>query len=474
MAGWKDVFFIRSSNDLFRLYPMARLHLDMHSSFGPGLGERSGFRDETAPQVSFFARRIRLELGGDLLRRLSFMLGVDFGGQPLLNNDGSMSSGLARPGEDPTLAPPSWAPFQATGPVAVLANNWINYRALPFLNFMVGQFMAPYSLENMTSSNDTLFMERVLPIRAFIFPHHREIGLMAWGELPNRLAVYHVGIFSGDGPNRPGVDSLPAVIGRIYCRPFATTSEHLLARAQIGVSAMYAARDQARVGTDYPRISTGQFTTIWEPRYQDASGQTMRVIPSGAQRAVGGELWLPLRQFDFRSEVHYVDNHTREATEGAQLSNTERLGQLRGVGWYAALSLWLGDAQINGEPGLGSRPIQLAADQDASPRTALQLTGVVGGVHATYEGASRGGIPTLRSSMHGDGTQEAIDVMQYGVAATYWHTRHLRLMANYNIYQSPRGGTVSAVDQASSRPPSNSEQGAHLAHELGGRVAVQF
>ncbi|WP_231511332.1 porin [Chondromyces apiculatus] len=473
-AGWHDVFFLRGLGDTFRLYPMARLHLDAHTFFGAGVDDFAATEGGNALRTQFFARRIRFELGGEFMRRLSFLAGVDVGGQPLLNPNGTTVVAAPRPGEDPTLEGPTWSPTQASSMVAVLANTWINYRALPFLNVMLGQFPAPYSLENMTSSNDTLFTERLLPIRAFVFPNHREMGAMLWGELPNRLAVYHLGVFSGDGPNRPGVDSLPAFIGRIYGRPFAMKKGAPLERAQIGVSAVHSEQDPRYVGTDYPRISTGQFITLWDPRYRDTQNQNVRVMPSGAQNAIGGELWLPVHRFDLRAEAHYVVNQTREAIEGHQLDSTERLGRVQGLGWYAALSFWLGDPQVNGEPGLGSRPVQLNLQQDIPTRSGLQLTGVIGGIHANYRGAARGGTADLRTAGAISGPGTDITVMQYGAAATYWYTRHLRLTVNYSAYHTPGSSSPDNLAAVPGNRAETPDPNAHLLHELGTRVGLQF
>ena len=82
-------------------------------------------------------------------------------------------------------------------------------------------------------------------------------------------------------------------------------------------------------------------------------GRQIHIIPSGAQNAIGGELRVPVSIFDIRGEAYYVANRTREAVEGYQLTNTERLGRVRGTGWYAQVSAWpFGDAFVTGDPGL--------------------------------------------------------------------------------------------------------------------------
>ena len=73
---------------------------------------------------------------------------------------------------------------------------------------------------------------------------------------------------------------------------------------------------------------------------------------SGGQTRIGGELRVPINRFDVRAEAYWVNNGTREAVDGLQLKNTERLGNVQGVGYYAQVSYWLwGDAFVTPDPG---------------------------------------------------------------------------------------------------------------------------
>src|SRR5262249_46340672 len=149
---------------------------------------------------------------------------------------------------------------------------------------------------------------------------------------------YELGLFGGDGQNRPQVDRRFDGMGRVFVRPFAGSGR--LEKAQIGVSARHGDRDPKLVGYDYPQITTGQGFVLWDPTYKDSVGRTVHILPSAGQNAIGGELRLPIEYAEIRGEAYYVANHTREALDGYSLTNTERLGQVKGVGWYVQLACW--------------------------------------------------------------------------------------------------------------------------------------
>ncbi|HEY5241987.1 MAG TPA: hypothetical protein VIJ22_11000, partial [Polyangiaceae bacterium] len=68
-------FYIRSSDDVFRLYVMGRVHVDYYDAFGPGLNELA---PGTAPAHSFELRRARLELAGEFFQQWQWQTGVEF------------------------------------------------------------------------------------------------------------------------------------------------------------------------------------------------------------------------------------------------------------------------------------------------------------------------------------------------------------------------------------------------------------
>ncbi|WP_437674330.1 porin [Sorangium sp. So ce131] len=476
LAGWHGGFFLRDANDYFRLYPKGRMNLDFYSSFGAGVSDVTAVNGGSALQPRFFVRRARLELAGEFLKKWSFDLDVEFGGQGLANTNGRTQNSAGAVGQAPTAGSARFAPVEATTANAVLVDVWINYSVLPALNFLFGQHSPFFSLENQTSDTSATFMERSIGVRSFAFPEGKDIGLAIWGDVADRALVYGVGVLTGDGQNRPGVDAPPDFVARVAARPFAFGGDKkaLLAKAHIGLSARHGERDQEFVGYDYTPIRTGQGYTLWGASYTDSQGRPIHVIPSGAQNAIGGELRLPISIVELRAEAYYVANNTREAVEGYQLTNTERLGQVKGLGWYVQLSAWpLGDAYVNGDPGFTPRPTKIDLSKPVDkPKSGLEVAALLSGINATYDGASREGAYDEKTPGADTGPGTDIDALQIGLAANYWHTRNVRLGVNYNAYVTPGSGSNENI----LRVPGNTVQRAeaHSLHELGARLHVAF
>ncbi len=94
---------------------------------------------------------------------------------------------------------------------------------------------------------------------------------------------------------------------------------------QVGGSARLGSRDGSTVQYDYAPMTTQGGYAFWKPTYTGSAG-LMHVIPSGAQRAAGAELRVPVSIVDVTGEFVHVNNNTRESLDGMQSTNTERLG----------------------------------------------------------------------------------------------------------------------------------------------------
>jgi hypothetical protein len=338
---------------------------------------------------------------------------------------------------------------------------------------MAGQYQAPFSMENRTSNNYHPWMERNVAIRGFVVPGQKETGVTAWGDIGGRTAGYEVGVFGGDGQNRPQVDNRFDWMGRAFVRPLAGLSKDVFSKLQIGVSARHGDRDANNVGYQYPAITTGQGWPLWNPQYKDSLKRTVLVLPSGAQNAIGGELRIPFAIFDLRGEAYYVANHTREAVDGYEFTNTERLGTLSGLGWYVHLSAWpFGDRFVNGDPGY-LRPTHVDLTKEARTKEGLELMGIVAGINATYDGASRGGAYDAKTPGSPKTPGNAVKIYSFGLGATYWFSRFVKTTLNYIVYQTPGSGDTNlAVVPANTGP--KPDGGSHVLHELGARVLLLF
>lgn len=473
LAGWHGRFFLRDPEDYFRLYPRARMQLDFHSTFGPGVSDQA---PTSRLDPRFFVRRLRLEMAGELLKRWTFMMGVDFGGQSVSNPKAQNQDYAGAAGEDPTADSARFTSVQSAGSTAKLANAWVNYSLCPCLNLMFGQYNTPFSMQGRTSQLAVPLMERNVAIRDFLVPTGKEIGLTVWGDIGGKMLNYELAVVAGDGKGRAAVDGSADFLGRVAVRPLESVDG--LEKVSVGVSARHGERDPEGVAYDYPDFKTNQGFTLWDSTYRDSLGRRTHIIPSGAQNQIGGELRVPFWRMDLRGEAYFASHNTRDAIDGFQLSNTERLGRIQGVGWYGSLTWWaLGDTFIAGDPGF-FRPTKVNLRKKPKMPRGLELSVEVAGIQAGYEAAAREG--QLDPGTPGATDSPAdIDILQYGFGASYWHTKRVRLYVNYVIYHTPGSGSAAggATDNLAGVPGNlgdNASPDEHLMHELGTRVAVNF
>jgi hypothetical protein len=444
-------FYIRSPDDIFRLYVQGRVHADFYDAFGPGL---SGLAPGAAVAQGFSLRRARLELAGEFFQQWQWQLGAEFA-PSAADNVAATSGALACKVNGSTSyfsCSPQESPVDNPSSKPAPTDAFVNYAPSPWANVQVGQFYLPFTLENRISDNTTAFLERALVIRTVAVPLQRDIGAMFWGESPDRLVYYTVGVFNGDGPNRPNPDGRFDMAGRAFVRPFIKATTSGTQWAQIGASVHGGSRDGAKVGYDMPSLTTAEGFAFWKPTYTDSLGRLLHIIPSGAQVAVAGDVYLPVGNFDFTGELVYADYDTREAVDGFQLSPfTERLGDLKGYGYYAQASYWVvGDHDVIGHPSYG-RPIHVDLTKPQQrPAHGFQLVARLDQLALKYEGSSRGGTDDAKTP------SADVKVTSVTLGANYWATRHLRVSVNYGYYDLPSRSAVSTL------------------HELSARVGIQF
>jgi hypothetical protein len=293
-----------------------------------------------------------------------------------------------------------------------------------------------------------------------------------WGEVARKLLAYEVGVFAGDGVDRPFADTTPDGIGRIYTRPLASLGKGtFFEQAQIGVSGRIGGRNPEKVTYDYPAIATNQGWVLWQPGYVDSRDRVTHILPSGIQRAIGGELRLPFDLpgglgLDVQGEGYYAVNDTREAIDGFVATNSERFGRVRGAGWYGRVSFWAcGDAFANGEPGVWQRPRLELGREDPIPR-GLEILAVASGINADYSGATREG-----STEDPRTPRTRITSYQVGGGVQYWYGTLFRAGVHYMAYIAPDSGT----DANLVLMPDNVAGGdGHVHHELGIRLAASM
>src|SRR5207237_1326863 len=154
---------------------------------------------QTALTDRFRLRRARINLAGDFAENFDFKIEGDFG-----QSDGINSNRTA---------------FSAT-------DIFVNWHQFAEANVKVGQWKAPFGLEQLTAAPSLIIIERSLPTGA-ITPQ-RQIGVQVWGKpftnvWPNGkdLLTYYAGIFNGNGRNVSVNDNNNFMyVGRLELMPF--------------------------------------------------------------------------------------------------------------------------------------------------------------------------------------------------------------------------------------------------------------
>jgi phosphate-selective porin len=479
LAGYRaGLFYVRDADDNYRLYVQGRAHLDFYSYFGPGVGG-------TTLEPTLFIRRVRPELSGEFLHRWWFMIAGDFGATAIDNPRGTSESSAAAPGAAPTATSGRYSSAQTPRVSAAPSDVFLNFRAEKWLNVQVGQFDAPFTLENRTSEKwGTPFMERSLTVRDVAVPTQKQIGVMLWGEA-FKVLNYSVGLFDGDGQNRPNVDAKGDLFARVYLTPLSSRRD-ALKDLELGASVREGSRDRNSLNYDVPALTTQGQYAFWNPTYTSSVGLT-HIIYSGRQRGIAFEGRIPFGLLDLTAEAAYIDKGTREAADGLQAAPSPRFGSLRGYSYYLELGYWpLGNRDINGVPGVQNMPhLDFAKPEKATPERALQLLAKWERVRLNYSSARRAGSADPKNA---DGD---IRVEAFSLGATYWLTKHLRLTANYvlnwfpdsgPVSSSPKGGPVQSATERAQAPGNTLAAGvnddarshAHVLHEVLARFAVGF
>jgi len=153
----------------------------------------------TALKDRFRLRRARINLTGEFAEQFDFKMEGDFE-----NSDGINSNRTA---------------FSAT-------DIFLNWHRYPEAQIKIGQWKAPFGLEQTTPDTQLFTIERSLPTGA-ITPE-RQIGVQLWGKpftniWPEQkdLLTYYAGIFNGNGRNTTINDNNNFMaVGRLELMPF--------------------------------------------------------------------------------------------------------------------------------------------------------------------------------------------------------------------------------------------------------------
>jgi phosphate-selective porin len=253
----------------------------------------------------FRLRRARINLIGDFAEKFDFKVEGDFG-----VGDG-LSGG--RTG------------FSAT-------DIFINWHQFPEANVKVGQWKAPFGLEQITPDTKILTIERSLPTGALT--PERQIGVQIWGKpLTNlwpeqkELLTYYAGIFNGNGRNITTNDNNNFMyVGRLELLPWKGELLNQDASLKLGGDILNS-RDDA--GTN---ISQALNLKV------NADGSlTPYVLPSADERTAWSlDAWLNIGPFDLIAEYFSED------VDGRTVAGvTPKFANFDPSGWYVQGSYFI-------------------------------------------------------------------------------------------------------------------------------------
>ena len=236
---------------------------------------------QTAIDDRFRLRRARINLTGDFAEQFDFKMEGDFG-----QSDGTSGNRTA---------------FSAT-------DIWINWHQFPAAQVKIGQYKAPFGLEQLTPDTTLYTIERTLPTGA-ITPD-RQIGVELWGKpftsiWPERqdLLTYYAGIFNGNGRNITVNDNNNFMFaGRLELQPFTGKVFGQPSFLKLGGDVLNS-RDEAGVN-----ISQSSNLLV----NSDGSLSPF-VLPSPDERTAWSvDAWLELGPFDLIGE--YLQEHVEGRT----------------------------------------------------------------------------------------------------------------------------------------------------------------
>src|SRR5438067_5584706 len=235
---------------------------------------------QTALKDRFRLRRARINLTGDFAENFDFKVEGDFE-----QSDGTSSNRTD---------------FSAT-------DIFVNWHQFPEAQIKVGQWKAPFGLEQITPDTTLLLAERSLPTGA-ITPD-RQIGAQLWGKpftnvWPDQkdLLTYYAGIFNGNGRNVSVNDNNNFMyIGRLESTLFK--------------SKVWGQESSLKLGADVLNSRDDKGTNISQSLnlLVNADGSLSPFVLPGADErtAWGVDAWFKLGPFDLIGEYLQEKVHPR-------------------------------------------------------------------------------------------------------------------------------------------------------------------
>jgi len=259
----------------------------------------------TALKDRFRLRRARINLTGDFAENFDFKIEGDFE-----NSDGISSGRTA---------------FEAT-------DIFVNWHQFPEAQIKVGQWKAPFGLEQITPDTKLFFIERSLPTGALT--PERQIGAQIWGKpftniWPEQkdLVTYYAGIFNGNGRNTTVNDNNNFMyVGRLELMPLHGKLLGQEASLKLGADVLNSRDDK---GTNISQ-------TLNLLVNKDGSLSPFTLPGADERTAWSVDAWLTLGPFDL------IGEYLSEDVDGRTVNGVAPgFADFNPSGWYVQGSYFL-------------------------------------------------------------------------------------------------------------------------------------
>lgn len=254
----------------------------------------------------FRLRRARITLTGDFAEKFDFKIEGDFEASDAAVT--ALKTVNLATGVTTTTSTSNRTQFSGT-------DIFINYHGIPELNIKVGQYKAPFGLEQLTPDTLIYTIERSLPTGA-ITPE-RQIGVMLWGKPLATAApdykdfvTYYAGAFNGNGRNFNSNDNNEfEYVGRLELQPWKGQIMGQEASLKLGGDYLHS-RDDA--GTN---ISPALALKV---NPADGSLGSFVLTSADERNAFSFDAWLKIGPFDLIAEYleEHVDGRTVNGVPG--------------------------------------------------------------------------------------------------------------------------------------------------------------
>jgi phosphate-selective porin len=417
LAGFSDgTAFLRSPDNTFILFPNGRLQID-------GLFYKSDIAG--LPKNTFLLRRARLELGGWVDNLVYFSIAGDF------------AAG----------APAGAAPVAQTN-----LNTTDDFIAVaPCGNLVilqVGQYDAPFTLENRTSDKYFDFMERSITVRAFGIPDNKEIGAMVHGFNDPKNFYYSIGVFNGDGQNFRNADNNFDLMMRGWIAPLSFMGDGPLHDIEIGGSFWTGNRSNTLALAN--QTTQAGFTFLNFGQFNWMNGMTTTPVQFrqvGRMNAAAAEVNAPI-DHKFGARYEFVWKHNPLSADQIATNGTGTIlggAELRGYSMYGQLWYWvLGDDRIIGDQ-QGLQPFPRFKKFGVKPpQQGLMVT-----TRLEYLNEKLEADDDLAPLMLPSPALKTTKVTSWQLGVNYWRSKRFRATFNYNLNHF--GGDTSFISALKSK-----------------------